>query len=199
MRHVRALVFAVLLAAAPAAFSIGASASTGHQPIWVADQTDVRTFHHTCFDNARAVCKLVVTTTVPAHYVLPDAPGLPLLTTARACGYFYYEYPSVQANDYSAGGYLATSITLSAENSYDGCTAGAVWVSASCQAYPGYSCSRGSWGGFWDSGNGFYQDWTNWDTTFNPFGLTVTWYLRIHVYPSGSWTRWCYNTGAGSC
>ncbi len=51
--------------------------------MWVAAQTDIRTFHHTCFDDANAKCKLVVTTTVPAHYVLPDASGLPLLTTAR--------------------------------------------------------------------------------------------------------------------
>jgi hypothetical protein len=30
--------------------------------MWVAAQTDIRTFHHTCFDDANAKCKLVVTT-----------------------------------------------------------------------------------------------------------------------------------------
>jgi hypothetical protein len=54
--------------------------------MWVAAQTDIQTFHRTCFDDSNAKCKLVVTTTVPAHYVLPDASGLPLLTTARRDG-----------------------------------------------------------------------------------------------------------------
>ena len=200
MRHVRAFLFAVLLAVAPMAFAIAASANTGHQPIWVSDQTDVRTFYHPCHDgDVSGTCKLVVTTTVPAHYVLPDAPGLPLLTTARACYGPYYIWPSVKAADYNALGIEVTEVDLSAENWYNGCSSGAVWVNGSCWANAGYSCSNGSWGGFWDGGHRYYQDWTNWNTTLVPLNLTVTWYLRIHVYPNGTWSRWCYNTGAGSC
>src|SRR6266851_2403145 len=199
MRQIRLFMLAAVLAVLPLAVSLAVSASSSHQPVWVADERDVRTVDHPCVRYPSQTCRLVVTTTVPGHYVLPDAPGLPLLTTARACYGSYYEWPSVVADDDSLGGVEATDVSLSAENWYNGCSAGSVWVSGGCYAYAGYSCSNGSWGGFWDSGKGFYQDWTNWNTTLVPFNLTVTWYLRIHVYPNGSWSRWCYNTGAGSC
>lgn len=201
MSHARALVLATCLAISPMAFSVAISASTGHQPIWVPTHVDVKTIHYPGHCRTESdICTTIVTTTVPAHYVIPDAPGLPLLTTAQACSGNYYMYPSVRAQNTSVGGNLLVEVDLSAENWYNGCSAGAVWVDGSCTSYSYlWGCSNGSHGGFWDSGNGFYQDWTNWNEDFGALHFTMTVYLRIHVYPNGTWARWCYENPGGSC
>jgi hypothetical protein len=187
-----------LFTAAPLA-SIATTGPT--TPTMVPTYVDTRVIPHPCFDNSGRQCKLVVTTTVPAHYLVPGGTPAPLngfVTQAQACySSRYYIYPSMSAKDYGFG-QVVTDIELSAENWYDGCSAGGVWVSFSCTASPGYSCSSPSHGGFWDSGMGYYQDWGNVDTS-NVFGILVHWYVRIHAYPNGSWARWCYNTGAGNC
>lgn len=188
-----------LFAAAPVASMATTSPSI---PTLVPKQVDTRVIQHPCRDNSGVqTCKLIVVTTVPAHYVLSDsvpAALTALVVPAHACWGYYYLWPSMTATDYTGWGTVATQITLSAENWYNGCSAGAVWVDFTCSSTPGWSCLSASHGGFWDSGNGYYQDWGNQETS-NVFNATIWWYLRMHIYPNGSWARWCYNTGSGSC
>jgi hypothetical protein len=203
--HLRAVLFG--LVGAVALFStapiVSLATSGPSKPTLVRAQTDTRTFRHPCHDSSGvATCSLVVTTTVPSHYVFPDgnpSPLTPGLMQAQACyNSTYYIWPSMHATDHTGWGTVATQINLSAENWYNGCSSGAVWVDFNCTATPGWGCDSAAHGGFWDGGYGYYQDWGNQDT-HNYFGAGITWYLRLHVYPSGSFVRWCYDTGSGSC
>lgn len=181
-RCLSALVMALVVAGG---VPVAASASGGVRLVSVAAETRSQGWTHPCADGSGRVCQAQSTFTTTAHTdiragaALATAVGAGLASACAAS----YAWPVYQVDDHNYYGQVVTTVVLSGEDYWDGCSSGWVWVSLSCSAQPGYSCGAASHGSFWDSGVSASTAWGNQQTS--NFCCPVTWYLRIDIYPSG--------------
>lgn len=179
------VVVVVLTLVASLGLPIAASATSGPNQVAVAAGTTSETRSHPCADGSRRTCTVTLTLTNTAH--TESRAGSALATslgvkTAAACT-TSYAWPTYEVDDHNYLGQTVTSVILSGEDYWDGCTSGWVWVDLSCSAQPGYSCNSATHGSFWDSGLGASTAWGNQYTS--NFCCQVLWALRMDVYPSG--------------
>lgn len=170
-----------------------ASASSGPGITALPAQSFSTHQQHPCADGSGRVCTVEVTVTNSAHSQFAGAnPAITAIAikTASACS-TTYGYPTYTVTDHNYNGDPVTQVVLSGEDWWDGCSSGWVWVSLGCTAWPGYSCGLGTHGSFWDSGLGASTAWGNQPTS--NFCCTVTWYLRMDIYPSGTLNSRYYN------
>jgi hypothetical protein len=108
-----------------------------------------------------------------------------------------YIYPNVGFEEYYCVGSVCFdgfTIYMTAENWYNGSSAGTIYVSTSCSAAIPWSCQADSHGSFWDPGRGAETDWDNRNVDF--YTEQCTPWLRIFVTPTGGVSR---SGGGDSC
>lgn len=186
----QALASVSLALAGSVALPLAVSASDGTQQVTVPAQSVRETHVHACADGSGGTCVVDETFTDTAHTEFRAGSALDVAVGARPAGACTtnYGWPTYQVDDHNYYGMVVTSVVLSGENYWDGCTSsGWVWVDLACTAQPGYSCGAGTHGNFWDGGLGASTAWGN-QATSN-FCCSVMWYLRMDAYPSGQLTR----------